>query len=203
MCFPYPQQPDFYENNNTFNPGETDVENLQEPILDIPEESDDEYNDESESTNSDNYVMTPEILAKVHICSLSYALKQQETASLEFIQDKMDDEWTLNWWCVSANPNITLEFVEKNINQAWHWHILSMNKGVTIDFVLTYPNKNWYWAALSSRIPLSDIEKNMHLPWIWASVSTNPTLTPEFIKKYYYKEWDLAATAQTLHKYKN
>ena len=67
-----------------------------------------------------------------------------------------------DWYWISKNPNITMEFIEKYPNKPWNWRAISMNPAITMEIIKKYPNK----------------------PWSWSCMSKNPNITLEIIKKY-------------------
>ena len=42
----------------------------------------------------------------------------------------------------NKNPNITLEFIEKHIDESWDFFMLSSNPNVTLDFIEKHNNTN-------------------------------------------------------------
>ena len=52
-------------------------------------------------------------------------------------------------WGVSANPNITMEMIEKYPNKDWNWSYLSWNRNITMEFIEKYPSKPWDWDYIS------------------------------------------------------
>ena len=63
----------------------------------------------------------------------------QATSLLEkLILKYPDKDW--NWSCISANPNITLEFIDAYPEKPWEWSYVSINPNVTVEFI----NKNFY-----------------------------------------------------------
>lgn len=44
---------------------------------------------------------------------------------------------------LSLNPNLTPDFIERNISQNWDWEILSASSCITSELVKKYPKKPW------------------------------------------------------------
>lgn len=65
---------------------------------------------------------------------------------------------------LSRSPNITLDFIEANVREAWYWAALSRNPVVTMEFV----ERHWAW------------------PWVYTSegIYQNPRITPDFIRRH-------------------
>lgn len=110
------------------------------------------------------------------------------------VNDYLDDYNTIKlskndtWAIISQDLNITLNFIEKNIDMPFNWHFISQNPNITIDFIKKYPNVQWNWRNISENkgILMDDIEMNIDMPWDWnwIGISCNPNLTTAFIEKY-------------------
>jgi hypothetical protein len=97
-------------------------------------------------------------------------------------------------WCfvtLSANPNITINFVKEFINKNWDWNVLSFNLSIinetkeSFDFVFENQNKNFNWYALSENLNIDFIDKYCDtLPWHWRGVFRNREMNEKFIFKY-------------------
>ena len=64
--------------------------------------------------------------------------------SLKNISDKPWD-----WYGLSKNPTITMEFVEKYLDKPWNWYVLFENLNITLEFIENYLDKPCYWKELS------------------------------------------------------
>ena len=75
----------------------------------------------------------------------------------------------LGQYCISSNPNLTLEWIEKYPDKDWDWGIygISSNQNLTLEWIEKYPNKKWYWG--------------------YGGISSNPSITLEIIEKYINK----------------
>ena len=49
-------------------------------------------------------------------------------------------DWS--WFSLSYNPNITLDFIEKNLYKV-DWKRFSYNPNLTVEFIEKYPYENW------------------------------------------------------------
>ena len=67
---------------------------------------------------------------------------------IEYI-DKNINNPNIDWYYISLNPNITMEFIEKYPDKPWDWGYISQNPNITIEFIEKYHDKPWNWKALS------------------------------------------------------
>ena len=92
----------------------------------------------------------------------------------KYIQSKWDKHYwnfvmkyedKLDWHCISINPNITMEMIEKYPDKPWNWEYISYNPNITMEIIEKYPEK----------------------PWVWWGISQNPNITIEIVDtlKYY------------------
>ena len=51
--------------------------------------------------------------------------KQWTQKYWSFIQENKAKPWF--WWCISKNPNITMDIIRDNPDQPWDWHSISDN----------------------------------------------------------------------------
>ena len=56
---------------------------------------------------------------------------------------------------LSFNKNITMEFIEKNMDKQWNWSILSMSPNLTGEFLDKHENENWYFYNLAKNENIS------------------------------------------------
>ena len=45
---------------------------------------------------------------------------------IKLIEKFPEKKW--NWFYISSNPNVTMEYIEKHPEKDWHWDIISRNK---------------------------------------------------------------------------
>jgi hypothetical protein len=50
-----------------------------------------------------------------------------------------------NWYGISCNPNITMEFIEKHPEKPWNWYKISNNPNITMEMIEKHPEKLWNW----------------------------------------------------------
>jgi len=79
---------------------------------------------------------------------------------------------------LSANPNITPEFLVNNIGEDWNWGALSSNPGMTLEFIEeTIGTYNWHFFS--------------HVGWAnKGGLSGNPNITPGFVRSHLNNQWD-------------
>ena len=46
-----------------------------------------------------------------------------------------------NWYFISCNPNITMEFIEKYPEKPWDWYYISCNPNITMEFIEKHIDK--------------------------------------------------------------
>lgn len=102
-----------------------------------------------------------------------------------------------NWERLSANPNITLEYIDKHPTSdkyRWNWLGISSNPNITIEFVEKYYNSNkyrWDWGELSHYLPITlKIFEKYISSWNYFRLSHNCSITIEIISKYKSLGWD-------------
>lgn len=77
-----------------------------------------------------------------------------------------DERW--NWYDISRNPNITIEYVESHPDKRWHWYMISMNPSITMEYIEAHRDK----------------------PWDCLRMSRNPNLTMEYVDMHSEKLWN-------------
>lgn len=105
-----------------------------------------------------------------------------------------------DWVYLSQNNNLTLEFVEKHLDELWSWRHLSGFLPLTIEFVERHLDKAWNYGCIGfSANPSVTLEFIEHFPsqyWDYGyyGLSRNLTITEEFIEshleRYYSKNRD-------------
>jgi len=107
-----------------------------------------------------------------------------------------------NWEYLSANPSITMKFIESHLDKHWEWghffdyeRSLSNNLSITTQFIEQHSDKDWNWGywGLSTNpcITPEFVESNLDKPWIWGryGLSSNPRITTYFIECNLDKNW--------------
>jgi hypothetical protein len=108
-------------------------------------------------------------------------MAELEKILLEFPTEK----W--NWKSLSANPNITINFIKAHKMFPWNFKELSRNTNLTLKFIKEYLDFDWDWTFLlqSSLITVDFIIQYIgHFHWNNDIVSLNPNLTNSFVQKY-------------------
>ena len=94
----------------------------------------------------------------------------------DFIEQHIDKPW--NWNMMSINPSITLRFIEQHLDKDWDWNLFVENPNITQEFVGRHIDENWDWLKLTKKsyITVEFIIRHRNKPWdwIWLSVSNYP-----------------------------
>ena len=107
---------------------------------------------------------------------------------LKLLKKYPDKDW--DWYNISANPNITINYVKNNIDKEWYFGLLSYNSNIinnskeSFDFVFNNLDKNWNWYLLSKHLNIEYIKNNIEIPWNWTGIAENENLNDEFVEKY-------------------
>src|SRR6478609_6886695 len=120
-----------------------------------------------------------------------YDLSRNPNLTLEFLEAHRAKNW--NWWSLSWNPNVTMEYVELHHDKNWDWSGLSMNPNVTMEYVEAHPDKNWDWHGLSwnPNVTMEFVEANPEKPWnYWNGLSQNSNVTMEYVQAHPDKNWN-------------
>ena len=112
--------------------------------------------------------------------------------------EKIEENPTFPWYpTISVNPNITLDYVLKNLNKNWNLGIVTRNKNISVEDIISNlhhlkNNINMLdWDFISINALLETIENNLELPWKWDLISSNKNLTFDFIRKHFNKPWNI------------
>ena len=76
-------------------------------------------------------------------------LKQMSNKNaLIFLLEKYPEKkW--DWRNLSANPNVTMEYVDAHLNDTsfkWDYRFLSMNPNLTMEYIEAHPEKKWNYS---------------------------------------------------------
>jgi len=93
-----------------------------------------------------------------------------------------------NWKALSANPNISLEILEENMENPdikWDARFVSENPNITMEFIKNHPNFQWNWQSIlrNPNITWKDIESNLDVRWEWNPISRNPNVNMKIVKE--------------------
>lgn len=122
---------------------------------------------------------------------------------------KENDKIRWRWRSLSANPNFTFSFIEKNLfEDGFHWNIngiaerddvptefirkymykwsysFSMCKNLTLDLLLEFPDENWRYDYLSynQHIDIEYISDFIDKGWDWGQLSLNANISIQDVK---------------------
>ena len=105
-----------------------------------------------------------------------------------------DKGWS--WDKLSYNSNIDEKFIENNWDSPWEWgNVVTENKNITMEFIerniekLSDVNINKI-LQYNKNLTTSFIENHLELEWNLYWFSSNPNLTPEFLIKYKDMSWN-------------
>ena len=103
-----------------------------------------------------------------------YGISLNSNITMEFILDNSNKP--LNWACISMNPNLTMKYINNNPYKPWEWYAISMNPNITMKDINDNPDKPWYWEYISENpnITIKFINDNRDKPWNWYFISKNP-----------------------------
>jgi len=59
------------------------------------------------------------------------------------LEKYLDKPW--NFYYLSRNPSITLDFIERHLDKPWNWDYLSRHPNITLDFIERHLDKPWNW----------------------------------------------------------
>jgi len=103
--------------------------------------------------------------------------------------------WKWEW--VSANPNITWEFVLTHRDRPWDWNGLSRNPNMTWKIANDYRHEPWNWQYIYmyAKITQADIQHPdfiIDFPdrFFWGLISRNPSITWDVVAANSAKPWD-------------
>jgi len=81
---------------------------------------------------------------------------------VKLVRDRVSKEWTdkwrsfmmeheskLDWYGISSNPNLTIEFINENLDKPWDWFYISANPNITMKYIKENPDKPWDWDGIS------------------------------------------------------
>lgn len=108
---------------------------------------------------------------------------------VKFLESFPNENWS--WFHISKNPNITWDYVQKNLDKPWSKKGLSLNPSITWEIIQANPDFGWNFQALSLNPSITweiiqanpDFPKNSGIPtpWDWENISRNPNITWEII----------------------
>ncbi len=115
----------------------------------------------------------------------------------------------LNWWDFTnnlfGNPNITMEFIQENLDKPWNWFILVRDGIITEEFFhenyldardmknLNERDIRDFRNSIQESVPFFSfdfIERHLDLPWDNDYLSSNTNIGLNFILRHPEIEWD-------------
>jgi hypothetical protein len=96
-------------------------------------------------------------------------------------------EYHINWFFISDYSSIMMEDIENHLHYPWDWYQVSLNPNITIEFIIKYMDKyplNFTRISMNKNITLDMIENNLDLPWEWEYIAKKNNITEEFIIKH-------------------
>lgn len=117
-----------------------------------------------------------------------YNISRSEKITPEFIYKYKE---RLNWYELSKNPAVKLDFIENHSELPWCDLSIAQNPNISLEFflsrVLPLP---WNVFCSNPCITMEVIFDNLRLPWDWSHVSNNFNLTIHFVKKFPSFAWN-------------
>ena len=104
-------------------------------------------------------------------------------------QQLKDPNW---WYTLSRNPDLTFEFILKNLDREWDWWRISLKDWVTEKVVGQHPNLPWQWNLLTRKkwvTPLF-VEQHINKDWDWWTLSGKKWMTETFVGRHLDKGWN-------------
>lgn len=101
-------------------------------------------------------------------------LSRNKTITQAFIEKHIGRGMDVDWYDLSMNPNISIDFLLKHKHEALYW---GLHPNITIDLVLAHQGWLWNWRKLSSH------------PRIMEDLSYNPNITMEVVLANRNKSW--------------
>lgn len=135
-------------------------------------------------------------------------MKTQLTRILEYFPNQ-----SYSYSNLSDNPNLTWEYLSKNLNHPWRWfseisenyfltweiineclkydidlnfRCISSNPNINWEIIKDNPDKEWDWYHVSKNpnITIETVINNLDKPWDWNGLESNPNITINHINKY-------------------
>ena len=88
-----------------------------------------------------------------------FKTKQFEYFIQYVIETEKQPEYLWNWNGISRNPSLTMEFLEKHLNDTrFDWYVISINPSLTMEFVEKHSSDlkfDWDRISRNSNIPIT------------------------------------------------
>lgn len=128
--------------------------------------------------------------------------------TVEFVR-RNNSRKPLDWVNISANPAMTPEVVEANLDLPWDFYFMSTNPSLTLEYVMAHQDRDWDMEAVASNpaimpdprlsframsrnpnVTEAFIEAHMDKDWDWGFLSSHQNVSLEFIEAHMDKPWD-------------
>jgi hypothetical protein len=111
-----------------------------------------------------------------------HSLTYDKPWSLKYIENNIN--W-LSWISISANPNLTMEFIIKN-KDFIRWDMLSRNSIITTLIIQTYVFLPWDFTQFSKNINLTlgFVISHISYKWDWQSIAKNSNIIGDELVPY-------------------
>jgi hypothetical protein len=96
-----------------------------------------------------------------------------------------------NWYSLSVNEKITIEFVVNNRHLLWRWNAISKDKYIPEYIFKKYPNFELHWRSFSTNpsFKMKYVYDNPDRNWDWFTISKHPDLDMGFVINNPNKTW--------------
>lgn len=155
---------------------------------------------------SQNPNITVEFIEKTINESWSFTrLSSNENLTLDFVRNNLNKDWWwsdllcrkfitcdfiqeirnsvhsvhIDWYHLTENPNITMEFIKNNLNEEWNWDAISQHPNITWENVVNNPTLSWSWYNLpkNPNITFEIVRNNQDKDWHYADLYENPNMS--------------------------
>ena len=104
-----------------------------------------------------------------------------------------DDHNNMNWYRLSTNSSITIEFIMNHLEYPWRWSLISHHIYIPEYIFTKYPvineKINWRDFTVNPSFKFKYLYENPHRKWSWYVLSTMKDISIDFIMKYHEKDW--------------
>jgi hypothetical protein len=108
-----------------------------------------------------------------------------------------------NWYEISRNPNITMEYIMQHPEHPWNWYGISRNPNLTMEYIMQHPEHPWNWNGISynPNLTMEYIAQHPEHPWDWNEISGNDFKKAKnaFIEKKYKEHLSTFKIQQWFH----
>jgi len=88
----------------------------------------------------------------IHVREKSWGDRSEDPKlNLQQLVDNVNEDW--NWYQLTINPAISLEFIDLHSNEPdkykWRWYDMHNNPNMNFEFITKHVDKEWDWQVLS------------------------------------------------------